>query len=481
MNELYHHGIKGQVWGVRNYQNYDGTLTDAGKARRKVNNINSSKQGLQTGHLSTGGGASYVDTEFTPEMISMLIEQLAGKSMDEMTDSERKKYLKMVQDTINKLKDLHEDSAMTTVKTQTSTKLGEYVKHSDTPTWKKLASAKSTKYVKHSGVKDMKWGHRRYQNTDGSLTELGRIHYGVGTRRQRAKAERQYIREKESEDKEYVKRLKKINKYNEDQKKAEEKQAKEDERLKEKREAKVEKEIASEKKKSDKEETKALAEKLKAEVKDKQDRKALLELDKLDKEFKDKVNKLDKNDKNYSEKLTKINNEYSEKLSKLSGKQQKADSKKQEAKQEEKPKSEKQMQSQNESKKQAQEEKPQKRGLDSSDYGSVSSAFMKGKGIADTNANFVDQAESYRQKRAVRQAVGERKLTKPISQMTDKEINDTINRYRNEDALAQMTVGQRSAAADNVKFALQAIGTVSATASGIAGIISDIRRIQERR
>ena len=30
---LYHHGIKGMKWGVRNYRNYDGTLTSAGKAR----------------------------------------------------------------------------------------------------------------------------------------------------------------------------------------------------------------------------------------------------------------------------------------------------------------------------------------------------------------------------------------------------------------------------------------------------------------
>lgn len=32
-NELYHHGILGQKWGVRRYQNEDGTLTDAGKRR----------------------------------------------------------------------------------------------------------------------------------------------------------------------------------------------------------------------------------------------------------------------------------------------------------------------------------------------------------------------------------------------------------------------------------------------------------------
>lgn len=34
LDELAHHGIKGQKWGVRRYQNRDGSLTAAGKKRR---------------------------------------------------------------------------------------------------------------------------------------------------------------------------------------------------------------------------------------------------------------------------------------------------------------------------------------------------------------------------------------------------------------------------------------------------------------
>ena len=42
-NELYHHGIKGQKWGVRRYQNTNGRLTNAGKKRYSDGNDNSKK------------------------------------------------------------------------------------------------------------------------------------------------------------------------------------------------------------------------------------------------------------------------------------------------------------------------------------------------------------------------------------------------------------------------------------------------------
>ncbi len=46
-SELYHHGIKGQKWGVRRFQNADGSLTAAGKRRAAKQEIKSIKKTIQ--------------------------------------------------------------------------------------------------------------------------------------------------------------------------------------------------------------------------------------------------------------------------------------------------------------------------------------------------------------------------------------------------------------------------------------------------
>lgn len=43
-NELSHHGIKGMKWGIRRYQNYDGSLTAAGKRRYKSDSPEDAKR-----------------------------------------------------------------------------------------------------------------------------------------------------------------------------------------------------------------------------------------------------------------------------------------------------------------------------------------------------------------------------------------------------------------------------------------------------
>ena len=68
-NELYHHGIKGQKWGERRYQNEDGTLTEAGKEHyygqrtlRDANKVYNAKKRKYA--VATGVGT--VSARFSP-------------------------------------------------------------------------------------------------------------------------------------------------------------------------------------------------------------------------------------------------------------------------------------------------------------------------------------------------------------------------------------------------------------------------------
>ena len=56
---LMHHGVKGMRWGVRNYQNADGTLTAEGRARYGIDR----KNGKRPNALTWGQGVKRLENE----------------------------------------------------------------------------------------------------------------------------------------------------------------------------------------------------------------------------------------------------------------------------------------------------------------------------------------------------------------------------------------------------------------------------------
>lgn len=86
-NELYHHGIKGQKWGVRRFQNKDGSLTKAGqkrvdKAQRKAAKSNKTERGgfIFKKKAPTVERAK-TDEEINPNDLNARFKQMTGENV----------------------------------------------------------------------------------------------------------------------------------------------------------------------------------------------------------------------------------------------------------------------------------------------------------------------------------------------------------------------------------------------------------------
>lgn len=170
--ELYHHGVKGMKWGVikEDYQMHK---------RAKNTKKEGTAKGTVIGGLlgaAAGIGSTYLLGKghiFSKNSKGELVDKITGQTYSSIIKQSRKRTI-----------------GLTFLGAYMGAKIGKYnasKKASEENLkdirYQNLSDRQKSQLIKnnilgHSGIKGMKWGIRRYQNEDGSLTEEGKKRYG---------------------------------------------------------------------------------------------------------------------------------------------------------------------------------------------------------------------------------------------------------------------------------------------------------------
>ena len=217
---LKHHGILGQKWGVRRYQNPDGTLTKAGKERYSGNAIPPNTKFLKdysgpAYFISSNDSLSelnprvpdnyftkngYEDNatpriSFAPSIdkcLAGLSQNVEGNtySVYKPIDISKHKVFKpnpkavpdsLITDELWICESVKLEKVGSIKVTGNRGQAGKKFSYGDKTaelyddwTYEMKEIRHSDLYLQHHGIKGQKWGVRRYQNPDGSLTEAGK-------------------------------------------------------------------------------------------------------------------------------------------------------------------------------------------------------------------------------------------------------------------------------------------------------------------